>query len=581
MPEEKLKTGYPSIDRPWLKYYPAEATHASVPEKSAFEFVHENRKGSPNDVALEFFGVKIKYNTLFFNIEAAAKSLLALGVKRGDIVTLALPMIPEMVYIFYALNRIGAISNAIDPRLKTDEFANQIRLTNSKFLFTIDMCVPVAEEVMEQTAIESVIIISPIESLPFYIRAISKIKSNNKREKENKFLTWKNFLSKGKSFSGCIDAPYLPNSPITIVHTGGTTGVPKGVVLTNENFNVMALTQKISGYDVKEGDRFLTFLPPFTAYCLVNAIHDPLFLGFRNVLIPTFTPQDFPKLMMKYQPNHVLAGPILWDYFITSELTQKSDLSFIKSPISGGDVLNIELEERINDFFAAHGCTHKIAQGYGMTEVAAAACYSTDASYQLGSVGIPYVKNIVSAFDPDTGEELPYDHQGEICIQSPTMMLEYYHNATATSEVIKYHADGTVWVHTGDIGRVNSNGNIFIDGRLKRMIVRSGNKIFPSSVEAIISSVSDIENCVVVQMPNPIECHVPIAHIILKQGCDVGKAIQEADRLIKNKLPNFNVPYLYVIRSTFPLTKIHKIDYKAIEKESLQYAEEKSHFIVQ
>lgn len=504
----------------------------------------------------------------------------ALGVKRGDIVTLALPTIPEMVYVFYALNRIGAISNAIDPRLKTDEFANQIKSTNSKVLFTIDMCVPVAEEVMKRTAIKSVIIISPIESLPLYIRAISKIKSKNKREKANSFMTWKSFLSKGKTFNGCIDAPYLPNSPITIVHTGGTTGIPKGVVLTNENFNSMALTQEISGYDVKEKDSFLTILPPFIAYCLVNAIHDPLFLGFRNVLIPAFEPQDFPRLMMKYRPNHVLAGPILWDYFITSKLAQKSDLSFIKSPISGGDVLNIELEERINDFFAAHGCPHKIAQGYGMTEVSAAACYSTDASYQAGSVGIPYVNNIVSAFDPDTDEELPYDQQGEICIQTPTMMLEYFHNAAATNEVIKHHADGTVWVHTGDIGRVNSNGNIFIDGRLKRMIVRSGNKIFPSSVETIISSVSNIEHCVVVQMPNPIERHVPIAHIILKQGCDVGKAIQEADRQIKNKLPDFNVPYLYVIRSTFPLTTIHKIDYKAMEKESLQYTEEKRHFIV-
>ena len=570
--KQKSMTGYPSIDKPWLKYYPTAAVEAELPRKTAYQFIFEKHCNNRKVIALEYCGIKISYGKVFDMIDIIARSFIAMGVKKGDIVTFALPTMPEMIYIFYALNKIGAVSNAIDPRLQEPEILKTLKETNSKILVALDMCIPEISHLLDTDNLSYVVTLTPVESLPMPARILNSFKNRHKKNKDPRFLNWKEFLKMGKSVNEITEADYEPNMPVTIVHTGGTTGIPKGVVLSNENLNSMALIHEISGFSfVPYADSYLTFLPPFIAYCLVNAVHNPLYLGCKNILIPSFTPTDFPSLVMKYHPNHILGGPILWDYFIKSSLTQQADLSFIKHAVSGGDSMTVELENDVNKFLSSHGCKYKVSQGYGMTEVSSAACFSMDVSYELGSVGIPFVKNIISIFDPDTNEELTYNKSGEVCIQTPTMMLEYYNNPIATAEVIRTHPDGSVWVHTGDIGRMNENGNLFIEGRIKRMIVRNGNKIFPVAVENVIMTHDAVANCVVTQMPNAVERHVPVAHIVFNKSVEEEKIIDEIDKLIQSALPEFNVPYLYVIRDSLPITTINKIDYKNLEEESRQY----------
>lgn len=576
----KELTGYPSIDRPWLKYYPSSAIDAEIPQKTAYRFVYEKHCNQCQMIALEYFGTKISYGKVFDKIDLISKSFKAIGIKAGDIITFALPTMPEMVYIFYALNRIGAISNAIDPRLQESEILQTIKETNSKVLIAVDMCLPAISKLLKKTELEHMVILTPVESLSFPIKIVNACKKKSVKNTDFRILTWKHFLRMGKDVKGTIEIEYKPNMPATIVHTGGTTGIPKGVVLSNENMNAMALMHEVAGFDFTPyQDSYLTFLPPFIAYCLVNAVHNPMYLGCRNILIPNFDAADFPGLVMKYRPNHILGGPILWDYFIKSNLTHLADLSFIKHAVSGGDSMNVELEDEVNDFLKLHCCNHKVSQGYGMTEVSSAVCFSTDISYERGSVGIPFVKNIISIFQPDTEEEVRYNESGEICIQTPTMMLGYYNNPSATAEVIKKHTDGTIWVHTGDIGRMNENGNLFIEGRVKRMIVRNGNKIFPVAVENIIMTHPAVSNCVVVQMPNAVERHVPVAHLILYNDTEERKIINEIDELITKNLPIFNVPFLYVIRDLLPLTVINKIDYRKIEEETCLYEKSKERII--
>lgn len=577
----KELTGYPSIDKPWLKYYPASAVEAEIPKKTAYQFIFEKHSNNRQAIALEYLGIKISYGKVFDMIDIIARSFISMGVKKGDIVTFALPTMPEMVYIFYALNRIGAVSNAIDPRLQEPEILKILKETNSKILVALDMCLPEIAHLLETANLSYIVTLTPVESLPMPVRIINSCKNRRTKNKEPRFLNWKEFLKIGKNVKEAIEVDYKPNMPVTIVHTGGTTGVPKGVVLSNENLNLMALVHAISGFNfIPYADSYLTFLPPFIAYCLVNAVHNPLYLGCRNILIPSFMPTDFPVLVMKYHPNHILGGPILWDYFIKSSLTQHADLSFIKHAVSGGDSMTIELENDVNNFLSSHGCKYKVSQGYGMTEVSSAACFSTDVSYELGSVGIPFPKNVISIFDTNTGEELTYNQSGEVCIQTPTMMLEYYNNPAATAEVIRKHLDGSVWVHTGDIGRMNENGKLFIEGRIKRMIVRNGNKIFPVAVENVIMTHHAVANCVVTQMPNAVERHVPVAHIVFNKSVEEDKAINEIDQLIRNVLPEFNVPYLYVTRDSLPITGINKIDYKKLEEESKSYQNNSSHIVM-
>lgn len=567
-------TGYASIDKPWLKYYEKIGITKEIPKVKAYDLIHNKYANNKELISLNYFGKKITYYEMFNNIEMVAKSLKKIGVQKGDIVLMALPTIPEMVYVFYALNRIGAIVDTVDPRIKSDRYKQIISETNAKYLFAIDMCYPTISSLLKEVDLSKVILTSATTSLPLPIKMLSLLKNKNRYKiTDNKIIEWSDFIKLGQNYLGEVDCKYSADMPVVIVHTGGTTGEPKGVILTNENFNTMAITQEISGFNSQEKDKFLTFLPPFIAYCLVNAIHDPLYLGFENILIPKFDASDFPNLMYKYKPNHVLAGPILWDYFIKNKKIQKEDLSYLKSPISGGDVLNIELEREINNFFKQHNCNIPIASGYGLTEVSAAAIYSKSTAYKEGFVGIPYVKNNVSVFVPGTKEELPYNQEGEICISTKTLMKEYFNNHSATANIIKKLADGERWIYTGDLGIIDHDGSIKVSGRIKRLIVRNGNKIFPSDVENIILQNQLINRVSVVSMPSSEERNVPVAYLTIKptgMGFE-NDIVDNIELAIRNKLPDFNVPVKYIFKLELPLTNINKIDFKKLEQESLKY----------
>lgn len=567
-------TGYASIDKPWLKYYEKIGITKEIPKVKAYDLIHNKYANNKELISLNYFGKKITYYEMFNNIEMVAKSLKKIGVQKGDIVLMALPTIPEMVYVFYALNRIGAIVDTVDPRIKSDRYKQIISETNAKYLFAIDMCYPTISSLLKEVDLSKVILTSATTSLPLPIKMLSLLKNKNRYKiTDNKIIDWSDFIKLGQNYLGEVDCKYSADMPVVIVHTGGTTGEPKGVILTNENFNTMAVTQEISGFNSQEKDKFLTFLPPFIAYCLVNAIHDPLYLGFENILIPKFDASDFPNLMYKYKPNHVLAGPILWDYFIKNKKIQKEDLSYLKSPISGGDVLNIELEREINNFFKQHNCNIPIASGYGLTEVSAAAIYSKSTAYKEGFVGIPYVKNNVSVFVPGTKEELPYNQEGEICISTKTLMKEYFNNHSATANIIKKLADGERWIYTGDLGIIDHDGSIKVSGRIKRLIVRNGNKIFPSDVENIILQNQLINRVSVVSMPSSEERNAPVAYLTIKptgMGFE-NDIVDNIELAIRNKLPDFNVPVKYIFKLELPLTNINKIDFKKLEQESLKY----------
>ena len=566
-------TGYPSKDKPWLKYYPEEAIVSNIPKMKAIDYIYERNKDYLNQIALSYFGKNVSYDELFSNIDRVAKAFKNKGIKSGDVVTMAMATTPEMVYILYSLNKIGAVVNIIDPRLTTDEIKEKVNASSSKIFIGLEMSIENILPEKNNTTLEDLIVVSPLESAPFLLKLIGK--SKEKKYKNSEVQTWDEFVSLGNEYEAQIDEKYIENSPAVILYTGGTTGSPKGVILTNENLNTMALTQEVSGFNLEREDRFLNFLPPFSAYSIVNAIHDPLVLGFKTTLVPLFKPEDFPKLMRKYKPNHVLSGPILWDIMMNDKKSQKISLEYLKSPISGGDSLQIETEKEINKYLEDRGCKHKLQQGYGMTEVSAAACYSTDSYYKLGSVGIPYVKNNILIRDVDTKKELRTNQDGEILISTPTMMKGYFNNVEATKDIIEEDERGQRWISTGDIGHIDENGNLFIVGRIKRMIVRAGNKLFPSTIENFIMTIPGIEQCSIVGMPDQNEKSAPIAHIILKKEY-IGKEneiIREIEKVVSSNLPEFNIPKKYVFREEIPVTEMAKVDFKQLELESLDFSQ--------
>ena len=567
----KKLTGYPSIDKPWLKYYSEEAINAVLPTCTIYDYLYDNNKDYQDRTALNYFGRKINYGELLDNIEKTARALRQNGIGKGSIVTILMPTLPEAVYLFYALGKIGAIANMVDPRTSAGGIRDYIQEVGSELLVVVDVALPKIKEILNRTAVKKVLVVSPANSLPAGMALLYRLKPRNQPRLGGTCVDWKTFIAEGASYAGTTDAEYEKDCPVVIVHTGGTTGRPKGVMLTNDNLNASTFQCQISGIDMQREHSWLNIMPPFIAYGVGNGLHLPLSIGMETILIPQFDPQKFDRLLLKYRPNHMTGVPSHYGNIIRSKRMEGEDLSYIIAPTVGGDAMDIGLEKETNAFFQAHNCKYFVTKGYGMTEVAACVtvCIPNDCN-QLGSVGIPLTHTIVAIFDPETGDELPYNRQGEVCMTGPNTMLGYYHTPSATSEIIRRHKDGLDWVHSGDIGYMTEDGMLFIVDRIKRMVVRhDGFKVFPSMIEKTISSHKTVVSCCVVGTPDKEHSQgkLPAAHIVLAPGFS-GKeddVRRQLAALCRKELPEYAQPVEYVFRTSLPLTPIGKVDYRVLE----------------
>ncbi len=571
MSGEKI-TGYPSIDRPWLKYYSKEAINAHLPECTIYEYLWENNKEHPDDTALNYFDRKITYRELMENIDRAAKAFSAVGVRAGDVVVMITVTTPETIYAFYALNRLGAIPNMGDPRTSVEGIREYIQEGNSKWILTIDAAYPKIEKAIRGTKVKGIIVISPSDSLP----AIKKVLFNAANTFEDKELNYSDITLNWKEFSNqcsskVLDSPYKPNTCCVIVHSGGTTGVPKGVMLSNDNLNTMVLQYRLLGADFDRTQKFLDIMPPFIAYGIVLGIHMPLCLGLTNVLIPKFDPDKFADLIIKYKPAHLLGVPTYVDRLRISPKMKNVNLGFLESVGVGGDGVTANFESDINAFLKAHYSKYDIAKGYGMTEVSSAvtACHGIVNKFQ--SVGVPHYKTIVGIFEPDTDKEMKYGKQGEVCICAPTVMLGYYGKEEETAHILRKHNDGMLWIHSGDMGYMDTDGFLYISGRIKRLIIRhDGFKIFPSLIENAITTNEAVDSCCVVGIDDRKhkQGKLPVVFVTLKEAFKNQESVIKETLVVlcEEKLPEYAQPVKYEILDDLPLTPIGKVDYQELEK---------------
>ncbi len=541
-----------------------------------YEYLWKENKEYLNNIALSYFNNNITYGALFENIEKTAKALKKHGVQKGDIVTISAPALPESIYLLYAISKIGAVANMVDPRTSTEGIRDYINEVHSKLLFVVDVAYGKVKDFLETTGTEKIIAISPADSLKGIVKFGYKAKEALSHSSvsipfDNNIMQWNDFIEKGKNYS-YDELPYEENRPVVIVHTGGTTGFPKGVLLSNDNLNAAAFQVIISGIDFKRYHSWLNIMPPFIAYGVGNGLHLPLIIGMRVIIIPQFNPDEFDKLLIKYKPNHMVGVPSHYGNIINSKKLANSDLSYIIAPTVGGDTMDVKLEQETNEFLEKHNCTYMVTKGYGMSEVCAGvSCCLSNECNRLGSVGVPFSHTIISCFDPDTGEELPYGEQGEVCITGPNTMLGYYGNLQATEQILRKHDDGRIWVHSGDIGYITEEGFLFIIDRMKRMIVRhDGFKVFPSMIENVVVKLEYVKECCAVGRADTIHAQgrLPVLFIVLSEEY-TDKEDMAKEAIISTcslSLPEYAQPVEYRIIDKLPVTGIGKIDYRQLEK---------------
>ena len=562
---------YASQAKPWLKYYDQKFIDQTLPALSAFEYVCQRSKNHLNDTALEYYGRKFTYADLIVNVKKTAAALRGAGVKKGDIVTVVSIMTPEIIALFYAADMMGATLNLVDPRYSVEGIREYIEEVDSHLLVCLNVVYERCRQAAKRTNVEKVIVLSPADSLPPVMAVGYKLTTPDKNKYASNVIRWKQFIKGGEGQSTAAE-PYDPDHACVVVHTGGTTGSPKGVMLTDDCFNGIALQFQAYPKLFHRGQKLMNVMPPFIAYGFACGIHLPLVLGFTVIIIPNLDPAKLGSLVLKHKPEHMFGVPTHYQQLAADPKLRDKDLSFIINYAAGGDSLSRGAEQTVNDFLAAHGARYPIAKGYGMTEVSSAATVAAGLDNKPGSVGIPMVNTVVAAFEPGTDQELPIGQRGELCISGPCLMKGYYNKPEETAILLRRHPDGRVWAHTGDMGYLDEDGFVYLDSRIKRMIIRhDGFKVFPSMIENVVSRHPAVHQCSVVGCTDKdhTQGRLPFVYIVLKADTTAKKkqVIRELERMCAEELPEYVQPVAYKFISSMPMTPVGKVDYRQLEAD--------------
>ena len=562
---------YASQAKPWLKYYAQKYIDQTLPTLSAFDYVCHRNRNHLNDTALNYYGRKFTYADLIVNVKKTAAALRGVGVKKGDIVTVVSVMTPEVIALFYAADMVGATLNLVDPRYSVEGIHEYIEEVDSHLLVCLNVVYERCRQAAKRTNVEKVIVLSPADSLPPVMAVGYKLTTPDKNKYASNVIRWKQFIKGGEGQSTAAE-PYDPDHACVVVHTGGTTGSPKGVMLTDDCFNGIALQFQAYPKLFHRGQKLMNVMPPFIAYGFACGIHLPLVLGFTVIIIPNLDPAKLGSLVLKHKPEHMFGVPTHYQQLAADPKLRDKDLSFIINYAAGGDSLSRGAEQTVNDFLAAHGARYPIAKGYGMTEVSSAATVAAGLDNKPGSVGIPMVNTIIAAFEPGTDQELPIGQRGELCISGPCLMKGYYNKPEETAILLRRHPDGRVWAHTGDMGYLDEDGFVFLDSRIKRMIIRhDGFKVFPSMIENVVSRHPAVHQCSVVGCTDKdhVQGRLPFVYIVLKADTTAKKkqVIRELERMCAEELPEYVQPVAYKFISSMPMTPVGKVDYRQLEAD--------------
>ena len=533
-----------------------------------YDAIYESSCKWPHNTALQYFDTEITYKEMIKKINKVAAALKAIGAEKSENITVCMPNTPEAIYMFYAINEIGAVANMIHPLSSEKEIEDYLNQAHSRIMLCIDVSYPKVEAILKNTEVEQVVVVSPTRSMDTLVRIVYKLTKGRKNhiKKSQHVLTWDRFLNKSSRFIGNPHCRVESNDPAVIMYSGGTTGRPKGIILSNLNFNAQALGAK---YLVPElfhtSYSFMAFLPNFHAFGLGCCIHMPLYFGARSFLIPQFNPKKFKSYITKYKVNILVGVPTVFGY-LTKIKFKKDELKTVKYVVSGGDMISMASKEKINDFLKSHGSKALIENGYGLTEASGGFIFSPlSVAEDPDGIGYPLPDNEVIIMDLKTHQEAELGADGEILVRGLSVMQGYLGKPKETAEAF-IKVGNKKYLRTGDIGYIDERGVVHFRSRLKRMIISNGYNIYPANIEDVTLKCNLVTACAAVGREDKLRGEKVVIFAVLKEDASERTARKELTNIYKKHLAKYEIPREIRFLPELPKTKLAKVDFKALEQ---------------
>ena len=556
-----------SNQKPWLKFYANVPETIDYPRVTMYEALMQTVEKYPDRIAYDFFDYTSTYRQFAKDIDICANALASLGLKKDDRITISMPTSPQGIICFYAANKLGVVASMIHPLSTPAEIAYYLNVSKSRVAFTLDLFHDSFKNLPEKTPLEMLILTEIFDQLtqgqPMAEKPVP--------EAGPAVRWWKDLMT--AQHPEAPKADMHTDEMAVILYSGGTTGFPKGIMLSNFNFisEGLMVANWGGGELMAEDSSILAILPIFHGFGLGVCCNAAFMGGSKSILVPQFTPEIVADLIRKKRPNIIVGVPTLYDALAKNEVFQTTDLSCLKNTSSGADSLPRTVKDRFEEVVKRQNGSVQLVEGYGLTEAVTAIMSTPIDGYREGSVGIPFPDMLAKVVGIGTIDEVPAGAEGELCLNGPAVMLGYLEQPEETASVLKTHADGKIWLHTGDIFTMDADGYFYYKLRLKRMIKSSGMNVYPVQVEACLDKHPDVAAVCVIGVPDEAQVEKVKAFVVLK---DSAKASPEMEKELINfsreHLIKWSCPREVEFTDKLPLTKVGKIAYTELEKQEIE-----------
>lgn len=555
--------------------------HLEYPDLTMYQMIERVALEHPKEPAYEFYGTKTNYRAFLKRIQRAARAFVSFGIQKGDVVTICMPNTPQALDCFYALSCIGAVANMVHPQSAQREISFYLNMSHSKMILTVDMFCEKVEKSLEEVEQPVTILVCRIQDeLNPILGALYAARTGRpylKYPDSDHAILWSRFLKKGKADIPLPEPDFDPKRTSVILYSGGTSGTPKGICLTDLNFNALALQAKEAiGVELHEGHKMLSCMPCFHGFGLGINLHTVLVHGACCILMPSFNLKSYAHMLAKKKPNFIAGVPTIFEALLHASDLDGVDLGHLMGMFCGGDSLSIELKKKVDAFLKEHGASIQVREGYGLTECVTASCLTPRDTYREGSIGLPFPDTLYCIVKPGTDEEVPRGEEGEIILTGPTIMLGYLDNPEETSQTLRTLADGRTWLYTGDLGYMDEDGYIYYRQRIKRLIITNGYNVYPGQVENIIDSCPEVSYSCIIGVKDPRRIQRIKAYVVLRDGVVPDEACKE--RIMEHlrlHIAKYALPREIEFRPELPKTLVGKVAYRILEEEANKEAENK------